>query len=373
MTEPLRLEIISTANLHGRAVDILADRHIKNLYVEVEQLRRVVNDWCEKITHNFIPASPDYFTESFRNVYPATLHVGGDVDNVEVISFADVKYFRDTRCWSAAKPHEMIPDDFFNIIEQEYPAPLNKIEPPKLIFETLISGNDFCIWRSEYHNLVNLNDIAKGLCTGANNTFIFTACEEDIFFDGEDYFIELNRVNPLLKRFADNSYPEIAEDANDFKAQLNANVFMELPPYGIQADIKAEKFYPEFLTPLGNFEIYKGIGFAENAFYANVYNLEDLLDVGIEDDVFNTVVDEVGYVVSNDDKFFCRLDDTAKLVHKYLSRIWNGHNEGNNHIRSGWDFIDWFKNFYDDFINENVRYRAWSHDKYYFGSDVNEQ
>lgn len=368
MTEPLSLEIISTVDLHGYAVDILADRHIKNLYVEVEQLRRIVNDWCEKITHNFIPASPDYFKESFRNVYPATIHS----EEIEVISFADVKYFRDTRCWSAAKPHEMIPDDFLNISQQEYPAPLNKIEPPKLIFEALIDGNDFCIWRSEYHNLIKLNDIAKGLFTGANNTFIFTACEEDIFFDGDDYFILLASLEDFLNRLAGRSYTDIAFDISEFKAKLNAHVFMELPLDSIQADINAEKFYPEFLTPLGNFEIYKGIGFAENAFYANFYNIKALLNVGIEDDVFNAVVDEVGYVVSND-KIFCRLDDTAKLVHKYLSRIWNGHNEGNKHIRRGWDFIDWFKNFYDDFINENVQYRAWSHDIYYFGSDVNEQ
>lgn len=366
MPEPLRLEIISTVDLHGYAVDILTDSQIKNCYVEVEPLRRIVNDWCEKITHNFIPASPDYFKESFRTVYPATVHVG---EEIEVISFADVKYFRDTRCWSAAKPHEMIPDDFLNIIEQEYPAPLNKIEPPKLIFEALIDGNDFCIWRSEYHNLVKLNDIAKGLCTGADNTFIFTACEEDIFFDGDDYFILLASLEDFLNRLAGRSYAEIAVDINDFKAKLNGHVFMELPPYGIQGDINAEKFYPEILTPLGNFEIYKGIGFAENAFYANVYNLEDLLN--IDSEAFCNTLDEVGYVVT-DTKLFCRLDDTAKLVHKYLSRIWNGHNEGNKHIRRGWDFIDWFKNFYDDFIKENVQYRAWSHDQYYFYPEESE-
>lgn len=368
MTEPLRLEIISTANLHGRDVDIFADRHIKNLYVEVEPLRRIVNAWCEKITHNFIPASPDYFKDSFRHVYPATVHVG---EGIEVISFADVKYFRDTRCPMAINPLSMLPDDFLNIIEQEYPAPLNKIEPPKLIFKTLIDGNDFCIWRSEYHNLVKLNDIANGLCVNANNTFIFTACEEDIFFDGDDYFILLDSVKDLLNRLANRSYAEIAVDINEFKAKLNGHVFMELPPYGISGNINAEKFYPEILTPLGNFEIYKGIGFAENAFYANVYNLEDLLDIE-DSELFDDVVDEVGYVVT-DTKLFCRLDDTAKLVHKYLSRIWNGHNEGNKHIRRGWDFIDWFKHFYDDFVNENVQYRAWSHDIYYFGSDVNEQ
>lgn len=369
MTERLSLEIISTVDLHGRAVDILADRHIKNLYVEIEQLRRVVNDWCEKFTHNIIPLAPDYFKESFRNVYPATVHVGDDVDNVEVISFADVKYFRDTRCPMAINPLGMLPDDFLNISQQEYPAPLNKIEPPKLIFKTLISGNDFCIWRSEYHNLVNLNDIAKGLCTGADNTFIFTACEEDIFFDGDDYFILLDSVKDLLNRLANRTYAEIAVDINEFKAKLNAHVFMELPPYGTHIDISAEKFYPEFLTPLGNLEIYKGIGFAENAFYANVYNLEDLLN--IDSEAFCNTLDEVGYVVSND-KFFCRLDDTVKLVHKYLSRIWNGHNEGNKHIRRGWDFIDWFKIFYDDFIKENVQYRAWSHDIYYLYPEESE-
>ena len=369
MIEPLSLEIISTVDLHGRAVDILADRHIKNLYVEFEQLHRVVNDWCEKFSHNIIPLVPDYFKESFRNVYPvypATIHSEG----IEVINFADVKYFRDTRCPMAINPLGMLPDDFLNIAQQEYPAPLNKIEPPKLIFKTLIDGNDFCIWRSEYHNLVKLNDIAKGLFTGANNTFIFTACEEDIFFDGDDYFILLDSVKDFLNRLSGRSYTDIAFDISKFKAKLNGHVFMELPLDSIQADINAEKFYPEFLTPLGNFEIYKGIGFAENAFYANVYNLEDLLN--IDSEAFCNTLDEVGYVVSNN-KLFCRLDDTAKLVHKYLSRIWNGHNEGNKHIRRGWDFIDWFKNFYDDFINENVQYRAWSHDIYYFGSDVNEQ
>lgn len=369
MTERLSLEIISTVDLHGYALDILADRHIKNLYVEVEQLRRIVNDWCEKITHNFIPASPDYFKESFRNVYPASVHVDGDVGNIEVISFADVKYFRDTRCWSAANPREMIPDDFLNISQQEYPAPLNKIEPPKLIFKTLIDGYDFCIWRSENHNLVNLNDLNKALEVGPDFAYTFAACDEDIFFDGDDYFILLASLEDFLYNFNRRAYHLSHNLADDFKAQLDANVFMELPSYGIHIDISAEKFYPEILTPLGNFEIYKGIGFAENAFYANVYNLEDLLNVDSE--AFCNTLDEVGYVVSND-KFFCRLDDTAKLVHKYLSRIWNGHNEGNKHIRRGWDFIDWFKNFYDDFINENVQYRAWSHDIYYFYPEESE-
>ena len=342
MTERLNLEVISSVAFSGIRFDLLTNNSLKNIYLDGAQ----VGKYLERILHR---------TNYPIRIYSAEVKRMGEVETIDVV-----------RAESVA---DCIPKELLEITRQKYPAKAEKIEPPKLIFTTKVDGKDFNIWRGEC-NLVNLDDLSNGICSGCNGKFIFAACKYYLYTDGETFYIDLRDAAPLLGAVASRSYPEIAEDINDFRARLNGQVFMEIPRSGIEGDISATLF-EEVQSPFGTFEIYKGIGFAENAFFAAVRDLETLLTQDNHEDAFNDAIDEVGYVITGT-RIFCRLDDAPKFVHKYLSLIWDGENQFNKNIRRGWQFYRWLKDFIPAFFDKHVEYRANSHPRYYIYPEENE-
>ena len=184
-----------------------------------------------------------------------------------------------------------------------------------------------------------------------NPQFVFAACKHDIFFDGDYYYIDLREVWSLLCRFGD--------AAKNVRELFNTEIFLELPQGGCEGFIDARE-YKKCQSPLGEFIIYAGKGFAENRFFAASWNLGDLLDEDDEhEEALDTVAGLVGYVVSG--RVFYRLDDVGKFVKLYAAQIWNGHNEQNHNIKRAWKFIEWYREFYPAFIKANTPYRAYTH------------
>lgn len=321
---PLNLQVISTSLSTG-LFDLFTDDKISAIYLDREQ----VGKYCE--LHSIKSAYP-------IRIYSAVVERGGETETIETVLAKDVA--------------NLIPNAVLEIARQKYPRPIYKIDKPKLIEVIGTTGAEIWIYRDKSRNLIKLKDIAGFLNWQEDNPqFVFAACKHDIFFDGDYYYIDLREVWSLLCRFGD--------AAKNVRELFNTEIFLELPQGGCEGFIAARE-YKKCQSPLGEFIIYAGKGFAENRFFAASWNLDDLLDEGDEhEEALDTVADLVGYVVSG--RVFYRLDDVGKFVKLYAAQIWNGHNEQNQNLKRTWEFIKWYREFYPAFVKANVPYRAYTH------------
>ena len=322
---PLNLQVISACLSTGSHFDIFADDKLTKIYLDREQ----VGKYCE--LHSIKSAYP-------VRIYSAAVERGGATETIDVVWAEDVA--------------NLIPNAVLETTRQKYPRHVFKIDKPNLIEVIGTTGAEVWIYRDKSRNLIKLKDIAGFLDWQEDNPqFVFAACKHGIFFDGDYYYIDLREVWRLLCRFGD--------AAKNVRELFNAEIFLKLPQGGCQGFIYARE-YAKVQSPLGEFIIYAGKGFAENKFFAASWNLDDLLDEGDEHEgALDTVADLVGYVVSG--RVYYRLDDVGKFVKLYAAELWNGHNEQNHNIKRAWKFIEWYREFYPAFIKANTPYRAYTH------------
>ena len=309
---PLNLQVISQVAVEGQHFDLLADSKVESIYLDVQHVARY---------------------------YPRDVKIA----NVDGITKNVVR---------AEEVADDIPEKLLEITRQKYPRPVYKIGKPNLIETIGTTGAEVWIYRDKSRNLIKLKGIADFLNWAEDNPqFVFAACKHDIFFDGNYYYIDLRKVWSLLCR--------LGGAAKNVRELFNTEIFLELPQGGCEGFIDARE-YAKVQSPLGEFIIYAGKGFAENKFFAVSWNLDGLLD---EDDehkeTLDTVADLVGYVVSG--HVYYRLDDVGKFVKLYAAQLWNGHNEQNHNIKRAWKFIEWYREFYPAFVKANVPYRAYTH------------
>lgn len=323
---PLKLQAISTSLSTGSRFDIFAGDKLTKIYLDFKQVGKYMARELDR----------SKFDYPIR-IYSAVVERGGETETIDVVWAEDVA--------------NLIPSEILEITRQKYPRPIYKIDKPKLI-EAIGDVADIWIYRDKSRNLIKLTDIASFLNWQEDNPqFVFAACKHDIFFDGDYYYIGLREVWSLLCRFGD--------AAKNVHELFNAEIFLEFPQGGCQGFIDACE-YKKCQSPLGEFIIYAGKGFAENKFFAVSWNLENLLDEDDEhEEALSTVADLVGYVVSG--YVYYRLDDVGKFAKHYAAQIWNGHNEQNQNLKRAWKFIEWYREFYPAFIKANTPYRAFTH------------
>lgn len=324
---PLKLQYVSMKFDAGSRFDIFADDKLTKIYLDREQVGKYMARELDRSKYDY-PI----------RIYSAVVERDGVTETIETVLAKDVA--------------NLIPSEILEITRQKYPRPIYKIDKPKLIETIGIVGAEVWIYRGKGCNLIKLKDIAGFLNWQEDNPqFVFAACKHDIFFDGDYYYIDLRKVWSLLCRFGG--------AAKNVRELFNTEIFLELPQGGCEGFIDARE-YKKCQSPLGEFIIYAGKGFAENRFFAASWNLEDLLDEDNEHGgALDTVADLVGYVVSG--RVYYRLDDVGKFAKLYASEIWSGHNEQNQNLKRAWKFIEWYREFYPAFIKANTPYRAFTH------------
>ena len=329
----------------GIEFTLYTDFNYDNFYVDLETLIDSTIEYL-KMRQFSAPGIENKISNALDNIYYAT---ADDVDGEKHFTAVDVKdvkkLFATFDFWDL-NDAEIFPPIFFEITEQPIPRRAFKINKPRVIYS--VDHNDFSL--NIFQDVRTfLFDYEKFPPVADRNRFISTACRRPLYTDGEKFYCEFNDVRLLLKFTYEN-----VGSKRGLEYQIAYQVLMEQSTDGeLSVDLNC-KLFDTVMSPLGEFKIYKGVGFGENAFFFKSQNLAELIDVDINGNVFNATLDDVGYLY--DEEQFNRLDHAAYIVRHYLARLWNGENQQNDSIQRGWTFIRWFENFLPPFLQDNVKY-----------------
>lgn len=229
--------------------------------------------------------------QSARLVYPSGVAVVDDV-----VSLDGVKNFLDNKLELIIKKTDVFPYEVFgNDKPRLFKNSTTLGNLPKCIFYSGDNAKEFIkVYNDGVGNLVDIHDV-NSLLTGSVDPLSAdvqkAAAQFHLYYRGGTgrYYIDLRDVDTFLR--------EIGDKAKLLRSRFAGEVFMEFPIDGCQGDIQAERC-KVVKTPFGSVEIYHGVGFAENRYYAKSDNIADLLGIENDNDIYSDVLNAVGYVVA---------------------------------------------------------------------------
>ena len=315
--------------------DLLAAPDLKRFFIQLEPLKESINRYFN---------DPEEFNESrFERIYMAE-NYKGFYESPEVVTVEGVKDFLDTTIRNPEDRQFVFPYEIFDVIQTPYPVETKEVSDAVVVMDDNIPA---AIYHTDEHAryLVDLDELNMLLGGDAEPSpaFVKAAIQYSIYQQGDTFFCELGAVRLILKRLGQ----------DDLIRLFNARIFMcPTPDADNSVDLQ--------LKPLdgipfayGMFKIYEGRGFGMNRFYFQTEELAELLNVPNFDDEnpFTYAAYELGEFFNTDDnRNYCRLDYAERIVHSYLAHIWNGHNETNDRIQLGWDFLNWVAEFLPEFL-----------------------
>ena len=308
--------------------DLLAAPDLKRFFIQLEPLEKSINRYFN---------DPEEFNESrFERIYMAE-NYKGFYESPEVVTVEDIKDYLDTIYYDLEDQQFVFPYEIFDVIQTPYPVETTEVSDAVVVLDD-----------KHKNYLVDLDELNMLLGGDAEPSpaFVKAAIQYEIFRKGDTFFCELGAVRLILKRLGQ----------DDLIRLFNARIFMYPTP-------DADNSVDLQLKPLdgipfayGMFNIYERRGFGMNRFFFQTEELAELLHVPNFDDEnpFSYAAYEIGeFFNTNDKRSYCRLDCTGRIVHSYLAHIWNGHNETNDRIQLGWDFLNWFAEFLPDFYKSH--------------------
>ena len=346
MAELLQLKTVSTFCAPNKlSFDLLATDDLSEFFIDLEQLATSMNSKGSLLNGAMLAGEIDGSFKaqrevlfSFNETYVASLE--------DVCTYGQ-KFGEDFK--------RVFPMEIFTAITHPFPVCLTTLEnpQPELNFFTDEENPDerIYIYRFEDTLLINLNNI-NHLLTGEYEPWspeLINAVLETKQFvyccDEYEYFCPLVFLSDGLDLINN-------EQAKALKKRFDEQVFMNpTPGYSKRVNFKFELYHSEPWDE-GVFEIYKGVGFAQNKFFASIKNLADLLTDKnyFGDDALSLASRMLGNFVDENRNEYCRLDYVDSVLRHYLALRWNGKNETNVFIQHGWRFIRWFRDFLPEFF-----------------------
>lgn len=327
----------------GANFDLLADDALKKFFIKLKQL------WTAIHADNSEPL--DHFKKKFSQISQAVVSHAGDKEFFEVVALADVKSFLDS--YRHISQSKIFPTDIFNAVKTPFPKLATEVTNVKEVFHTGETDKDdrIFIFNDGTRNLVCLQNINRWSTNIFKSEIVFAALRFDLFHDKKtgNFFIDLRNVKSFLG---------YVNDSEGLLQRFNFQVFMSPSPAVstiVYLDCKP------FLTADFNekpFTIFKGNGFAENAFFFKPNNLADILGLDTDDDnALDETIFAAGELWDGPERF-CRLDFAPYITRHCLARLWNGSNQNHHIIKTGWQFIHWFKVFLPKFYEQYVPIRC---------------
>lgn len=327
---------------NGAYFDLLANEQLKNFFIKLKQLWQSISaDNAEPISH---------FKKKFNLIFQANVREHGDVISAEVVALDDVNSFlNSTYLFSQTK---IFPADIFKAVKSPIPKRATEVEDVRIVFDTGEPDTDdrIFIFNDGERNLVSLFDISRWVCQQdihINRQVVNAALRFDLFRDNktDNFFIDLRDVKSFLTYL---------DGSEKLLKRFNFQVFMTPTP-GVST-VGYLGCLP-FLTANFNetpFTIFKGNGFAENAFFFKLIELTEILGLDTDDEnALDETVLAVGEFWDRGGRY-SRLDFAPYIVRHCLARLWNGSNQDQPIIKTGWAFIRWFNefllNFYKDYV-----------------------
>lgn len=340
---------------NGANFDLLADDELRKFFIKLKQL------WTAIHADNSEPL--DHFKKKLGQISQAVVSHAGDKEFFEVVALADVKSFLDT--YRNISQSKIFPTDIFNVVKTPFPKPATEVTNVKEVFHIGKTDKDdrIFIFNDGTRNLVCLQNINRWLSLiGAISSYldpksyfdsetVFAALRFDLFHDKKtgNFFIDLRDVRNFL---------EYVDGSEELLQRFNFQVFMSpSPAVSTFANLDCKPFLNAIFDEKP-FTIFKGNGFAENAFFFKPNNLADILGLDTDDDnALDETIFAAGELWDGAERF-CRLDFAPYITRHCLARLWNGSNQNHHIIKTGWQFIHWFKDFLPKFYEQYVPIRC---------------
>ena len=329
---------------NGANFDLLADDQLKNFFIKLNQL------WTG--TYSFHDGEPsDCFRSRFKKIFIAKIHwlIGEGQKIEEVVALDDVKSFLDTEVTDWEK---IFPADIFKVVATPIPKRAVEVSNVETVFNTgeTDKADRIFIFNDGERNLVSIFDINR-LTTKQegklHSQIVNAALLFDLFHDKktDNYFIDLRNVKSFL---------QYVDGSEKLLQRFNSQVFMTPTP-AVSTILNLNcKFFSDAYFNGKTFNIYKGVGFAENAFFCNPNDLFIILDLSADNEgALYEAIYATGEFWDNT-QMFCRLDFVPYITRHCLARLWNGSNQDHPIIKNGWAFIHWFKDFLPKFYEQHV-------------------
>lgn len=330
----------------GVSFDLLASPDLKRFFIQLEPLKKSIARYFGDDQH-FVLGNLTVYQTDFKGYYELP----------EVVALGDLFTWLGLTYTNFSE--KIFPYKIFTIADRTYPIETDKLDDVLISqrVENFVSVFYSADKKLYFVDLAELNSLLGG-DEDPSPAFVKAAIQYAVYQQDDKFFCELCNVVDILKRL----------NANDLLKCFYYAVFMYPTPgadNGCHLNVKLSDSIP-FAN--GTFKIYEGCGFGMNKFFFNTVELAELLDVPNADDEnpFTYSASHFGEFWNADDGAnYCRLDYAERITHRYLTSLWNGHNETNDRIRLGWEFINWIKKFLSDFykahgVSWNSCYRVFN-------------
>lgn len=334
---------------NGAHFDLLADDTLQLFFIKLNQL------WSAAYSSRAVPYV--YFKDRFKKIFNAKIHWLNDEGQKieEVVALDDVNSFlnSDFDDWE-----KFFPADIFKAVASPFPKTAFVLSNVKTVFNTAEPDKTdrIFIFNDGKRNLVSIFDISRLISKQQCKLtieIINAALRFDLFHDikTDNFFIDLREVKNFL---------QYVDGSEILLQRFNSQVFMA-PTHAVSSIANLNcKFFSSANFNGKLFQIYKGVGFAENAFFFKPHDLAAILALNTDDD---NALDETIFVAGelwDGTERFCRLDSAPYIMRHCLARLWNGFNQDHTIIKTGWHFIRWFNDFLPHFYKQHVPIRCGS-------------
>ena len=331
---------------NGANFDLLADDQLKNFFIKLNQL------WTASYAFHDGEPSP-YFRKRLNQIFQANVRAGGTFETFEVV---DVKNFLDTE-FIPAVSEKVFPYEIFKVAETPIPKLAEEVYGVKVIYHTGEADpkDRIYIYSNGERNLVSVFDLSRLITkkqVPLTIKIINAALRFDLFYNPptDNYFINLRDVRSFLG---------YVDGSDKLLQRFQFQVFMSpTPAVSTILNLNCKPFITANFNEKP-FTIFKGVGFAENAFFFKPDNLAEI--IGLDTDDGENALDETVFATGelwDGATRYCRLSFVPYLLRHCLARLWNGSNQDHPIIKTGWDFIHWFKDFLPKFYKQHVPIRC---------------
>lgn len=327
---------------NGANFDLLADDQLKNFFIKLKQLWAAVSS----------TKTLEHFKKDFKQTFLADVRAGGTYETFEVVALDDVKDFLNANYQFSKK--RVFPYDIFEVIKTPIPKRAEEVYNVKVIYHTGEADpkDRIYIYNDGKRNLVSVFDLSRFATRQQiplSKQVVKAALCFDLFHDKktDNYFINLRDVRSFLG---------YVDGSDNLLKRFQFQVFMSPTPAVstiLNLNCKLFATVNNFFSATP-FKIYKGVGFAENAFFFKPGDLAEIIGLDTDDE---NALDETVFATGelwDGATRYCRLDFAPYIVRHCLARLWNGSNQDHPIIKTGWDLIHWFKDFLPNFYNQHA-------------------